>query len=435
MNDPKLLRAEPALAKKGIADRGGRYLPALAEFYGIDERYRELLKRVEELRAKRNESSAQIAKAMAAKDEALAAKLKADVGALKSELQAKEKELEESTAKQRELIMGLPNLPHATCLVGKSEADNVERRKGGPEPVIGVPSFDHQTVGEKLGILDVETGAKLAGSRFVVLKGQGARLQRAVVQFMLDLHTSKHGYLEIAPPYLVRPEILEGTGQLPKFREDMYATTGSSSEGKASELFLISTSEIPLTNLVRESILDETALPMKFTAATPCFRQEAGSYGKDTRGMIRVHQFEKVELVWITKPEESVGALEELTRHAETVLSSLELPYRVLELCSADIGFAACKTYDIEVWMAAEGRYREISSCSNCGDFQARRMNTRYRGSDGKVKGPVHTLNGSGLAIGRTLIAIMENYQNPDGSIAIPDALKPYMGGLERIEK
>ncbi|MBI5200064.1 MAG: serine--tRNA ligase, partial [Elusimicrobia bacterium] len=392
MNDPKLLRADPAAAKKGISDRSGRYLPVLEEFYAIDERYRMLLKRVEELRAKRNESSAKIGKAMAAKDEALAASLKAEVGALKGELQTGEKELEESTAKQRDLIMGLPNLPHATCPVGKSEADNVVRRKGGPEPAIGIGALDHQTVGEKLGVLDIENGVKLSGSRFVVLKGQGARLQRAVVQFMLDLHTQKHGYLEVAPPYLVRPEILEGTGQLPKFREDMYATQGSSSEGKANELFLISTSEIPLTNLVRESILDETALPMKFTAATPCFRQEAGSYGKDTRGMIRVHQFEKVEMVWISKPEDSMNALEEMTRNAETVLTALELPHRVLELCTADIGFASCKTYDLEVWMASEGRYREISSCSNCTDFQARRMNARLRrGAKGPVE-LVHTL-------------------------------------------
>ncbi|MBI4425399.1 MAG: serine--tRNA ligase [Elusimicrobia bacterium] len=429
MNDPKLLRTNAAEARRGLRDRGGRYLQPLEEFYGLDERHRALLKEVEELRAQRNQVSARVGRAKAAKDEAAASALMAEVGRAKGALQAKEAELLELAAKARLAQLGLPNLPHASCPVGASEADNVERRRGGPQPpTLAAGGVDHQTVGERLGILDVETAARLAGSRFVMLKGAGARLQRALIQFMLDLHTSKHGYLEVAPPYLVRPEVLEGTGQLPKFREDMYATTGSSAEGRPSELFLISTSEIPLTNLVRDSIVDEAKLPLRFTAATPCFRQEAGSYGKDTRGMIRVHQFDKVELVWITKPEDSLRALEELAGHAEAVLAALELPYRVVELCTADIGFAACKTYDIEVWMAAEGRFREISSCSDCWDFQARRMNARLRRGPKAAPELVHTLNGSGVAAGRLVAAILENFQRPDGSVSIPSKLAPYFG-------
>ncbi|MCX5787097.1 MAG: serine--tRNA ligase [Elusimicrobia bacterium] len=426
MNDPKLLRADPDAARKGIQSRGGRYLPALEEFYGLEQKHRALLKEVEELRARRNESSARIGKAMAAKEEGVAASLKAEVGRLKVEMGAKEKELEALSAKVRDLSLSIPHLPHASCPAGKSAADNVERRKGGPAPSTA-KALDHQTMGEKLGILDMEAAAKLSGSRFVLLKGAGARLERSVVNFMLDLHTTKHGYLEVAPPYLVRPEVLVGTGQLPKFREDMYATADSSSEGGARELFLISTSEIPLTNLVRESILEEAKLPLRFTAGTPCFRQEAGSYGKDVRGMIRVHQFNKVELVWVTRPEDSLDALERLTSHAEAVLSALELPYRVLELCTADIGFASRKTYDLEVWMPSEGRYREISSCSDCGDFQARRMNARFRRAKGAAE-LVHTLNGSGVAAGRLVAAILENFQKPDGSLAVPAALVPYFG-------
>lgn len=438
MNDPKLLRENPEQARQGIQNRSGRYQPYLEEFLKLDEEHRSLLREVEALQAKRNSLSGDIGKAKAAKDEGRYRALMEEVSGIKEKMQANQMDkLDKISAAVRENLLSIPNLPHPSCPVGKSEADNVERRKGPTAPrKFDFKPLDHQTVGEKLGILDFKAAAKLSGSRFSLLKGQGAKLERALISFMLDLHTKRHGYLEIWPPYLVNPEILEGTGQLPKFKADLYFTQGqileestkSADSDVQHEMGLIPTAEVPLTNLVREEILDAVKLPLKFTAYTPCFRQEAGSYGKDTRGMIRVHQFDKVELVWITTPEESMKALEELTSNAEAVLQELDIPYRVIELCTADIGFASCKTYDIELWMPSENRYREISSCSNCWDFQARRMNARFRRDPKSSPQFVHTLNGSGLAVGRTLAAILENFQCQDGAVEIPKILRPYFG-------
>lgn len=427
MNDPKLLRESPDAAKTGIQNRGGRYLPHLEDFFKLDEQHRALQKEVDDLRAKRNAASEKIGKAKAAKDERAVEALMAEVAQAKTVTKDREDQLASISKRLRESQLGIPNLPHSSVPVGRSEADNKELRKHGTPRPLDFQALDHQTVGERLGILDMALAAKLSGSRFSMLKGAGARLERALATFMLDMHTQKHGYLECWPPYIVRPEILEGTGQLPKFKEDVYATQSSSAEG-ANEMFLISTAEIPLTNMVRDSIVDEAQLPMKLTAFTPCFRQEAGSYGKDTRGLIRVHQFDKVELVWITKPEDSMQALEELTSHAEAVLKALELPYRVVELCTGDIGFASSKSYDLELWLPSEKRYREISSCSNCWDFQARRMNARFRRGPKGAPEFVHTLNGSGVAVGRAFAAILENFQQKDGSVTIPDALRPYFG-------
>jgi seryl-tRNA synthetase len=418
--------------RAGLKNRGGRYLPALEELVKLDVERRDALKKVEAMRAQRNAASQAIGKAKAAKDEALAQKLMAEVSQLKGEMAALEEALAPLEQKARQAALGLPNIPHESVPVGASEADNPVVRTGKKPGEFDFKPLDHQTLGETLGILDFSGAAKLSGSRFALWKGAGARLMRAITAFQLDLHTKSHGYTEILPPYLVRPEILEGTGQLPKFEADLYKTK-SGGENESHDLFLIPTAEVPLTNLVRDEILAETALPMKLTAHTPCFRQEAGSYGKDVRGLIRNHQFDKVELVWIAKPEESLAALEELTKHAEAVLTALELPHRVIALCTGDMGFSAQKTYDLEVWMPSEGRYREISSCSDCGDFQARRMNARFR--RGGQKGPpelVHTLNGSGVAVGRVFAAILENFQRKDGSIAIPQALVPYFGA-ERV--
>jgi seryl-tRNA synthetase len=430
MNDMNLIRKEPEQARAGIRDRGGRYSPALEELIKRDAEHLELLKSVEALRARRNASSQAVGKAKAQKNEAEAQRLMAEVSQLKADMAGKEAALAELTAKMKEAALGLPNIPHPSTPVGASEADNAVVRQS---PAPRTPDFkplDHQTFGEKLGILDSAAATGLSGSRFSLWRGAGARLMRSIISFQLDLHTQEHGYQEAWVPYLVRPEILEGTGQLPKFEADLYKI--SATEGDKTEtLYLIPTAEVPLTNLVRGQILPEAGLPLKLTAYTTCFRQEAGSYGKDVRGLIRNHQFDKVELVMVTKPEDSLAALEALTGHAEEVLKRLELPYRVLELCTADIGFSACKTYDLEVWMAAEGRYREISSCSDCWDFQARRMNARFRRGE-KGAELVHTLNGSGVAVGRLFAAILENYQQKDGSLVIPKALVPYFGS-ERI--
>ncbi|MBI5241990.1 MAG: serine--tRNA ligase [Elusimicrobia bacterium] len=430
MNDINIIRKEPEKARAGIQNRGGRYLPALEEVGSLDAEHRNLLKQVEELRARRNASSQAVGKAKAAKNEAEAAKLMAAVTALKSEMTGKEAALAGLSNRLKEAVLGLPNLPHASVPVGKSEADNPVKRSGPAPKALDFKPIDHQTFGEKLGILDSAAATKLSGSRFSLWRGDGARLMRAIISFQLDLHTREHGYQEAWVPSLVRPEILEGTGQLPKFEEDLYKIAATES-GKTETLYLIPTAEVPLTNLVRDQILPESALPIKLTAYTPCFRQEAGSYGKDVRGLIRNHQFDKVELVWISKQEDSLAALENLTAHAEEVLKRLELPYRVIELCTADLGFASCKTYDLEVWMAGEGRYREISSCSDCWDFQARRMNTRVRRGEKQVE-LAHTLNGSGVAVGRLFAAILEYYQQKDGSLVIPKALQPYFGA-ERI--
>jgi len=431
MNDIDFLRKEPNQVRAGIKNRGGRYSAALEEIIRLDAKHRALLKEVEALRATRNASAQAVGKAKLQKNEAEAGRLMSEVAGLKTEMAGKEEALTRLAAKVREAALGLPNLPHPSVPMGAGPEDNpVVRSSPAPETTDFTP-LDHQTFGEKLGLLDGAGAAKLSGSRFSLWRGAGSRLMRAIISFMLDLHTREHGYEEAWVPSLVRPEILEGTGQLPKFDCDLYKIAATEGD-KTEPLYLIPTAEVPLTNFVRDQILPETALPVKLTAYTPCFRQEAGSYGKDVRGLIRNHQFDKVELVWVTKPEDSLAALESLTGHAEEVLKRLELPYRVVELCTADLGFASCKTYDLEVWLASEGRYREISSCSDCWDFQARRMNARFRrGGKGAVE-LVHTLNGSGVAVGRLFAAILEDYQQKDGSLVIPRVLVPYFGA-ERI--
>ncbi len=430
MNDLSLIRKDPAAARLALSSRHPRWAGELDALLKLDESHRALLKEVEDLRARRNASSQEIGKAKAAKDEAKALALMGEVGKLKADMPAKEAALAESEKAIRALAMGLPNLPHASVPVGKDETENPEARKALEPRKFEFKPLDHQTVGEKLGILDMGAGAKLSGSRFALWKGPGAKLLRTLGNFLLDRHELK-GYLEVHPPYLVRPEVMEGTSQLPKFEADMYKTVNADGE-KSQTLYLISTSEISLTNMVREEILPIDKLPMKLTAFTPCFRQEAGSYGKDVRGVIRNHQFDKVELVWITKPEDSLSALETLTADAEAVLAELGLPYRVIQLCTGDMGFASQKTYDIEVWMPSEGKYREISSCSDCSDFQARRMSARFRRDAKGAPELVHTLNGSGVAVGRLAASILENFQQADGSVVIPRALVPYFGA-ERI--
>lgn len=433
MNDPRRLRERPDLARRGIESRSGRYLPHLEEFLGLDGSALALQREAESLRARRNALSEQVGKAKASGQETVARELMAEVSRLKATLKAKEAELEALASRQRESLLNVPNLPHESAPIGKSDADNRELRRSVVRPAdYDFKPLDHQSLGERLGIFDPAAAARLSGARFALLWGQGARLERSLISFMLDLHARRHGYIEVWPPYLLRPEILEGTGQLPKFKEDMYRTVSCDEEG-SRELYLVSTAEIPLTNLVRERILDGSRLPLRFMAFTPCFRQEAGSYGKDTRGLIRVHQFDKVELVWVTRPEDSIAALEELTRHAEAVLAELEIPYRVIELCTADLPFSACKAYDLELWMPGEGRYREVSSCSHCSDFQARRMSARFRRAAGSTPEFVHTLNGSGVAAGRVFAAILENFQRKDGSVDIPKALRPYFGADELV--
>jgi seryl-tRNA synthetase len=430
VNDIALLRKDPSAARRALSARHPRWAGELDALLKLDESHRALLKEVEDLRARRNASSQDIGKAKAAKDEAKASALMAEVGKLKAEMPVKEAALAESEKAIRAAALELPNLPDASTPVGKDETENPVVRTVLKPRDFDFKPIDHQTVGEKLGVLDMSLAAKLSGSRFALWKGSGAKLLRAIGNFLLDRHTSK-GYVEIHPPYLVRPEVMEGTGQLPKFGQDMYKTVNAEGD-KAQTLYLISTSEIALTNMVREEILPVEKLPMKLTALTPCFRQESGSYGKDVRGVIRNHQFDKVELVWITKPEDSLASLEQLTKDAEAVLAELELPYRVIQLCTGDIGFSAQKTYDIEVWMPSEGKYREISSCSDCSDFQARRMSARFRRDAKGAPEFVHTLNGSGVAVGRLAAAILENFQQADGSVVIPRALAPYFGA-ERI--
>ena len=430
MIDLSLVRKDPTAVKNALASRHPRWSEALAALVKLDESHRVLLKEVEDLRSKRNAVSQEIGKAKAAKDEAKALALMAEVGKIKTDMPAKEAALAESEKNLRAAALELPNIPHATVPIGKDETENPVVRVIGTPREHGFKPLDHQTLGEKLSILDLAAAAKLSGSRFALWKGSGAKLLRALGNYLLDRHEKK-GYLEVHPPYLVRPEVMEGTSQLPKFEADMYKTVNSDGE-KTHTLYLISTSEISLTNMVREEILPAEKLPMKMTAFTPCFRQEAGSYGKDVRGVIRNHQFDKVELVWITKPEDSLAALATLTHDAESVLAELELPYRVIHLCTGDMGFAAQKTYDIEVWMPSEAKYREISSCSDCSDFQARRMSARFRRDAKAAPELVHTLNGSGVAVGRLAAAILENFQQADGSIVLPKALVPYFGA-ERI--
>ncbi len=398
-----------------------------------DKDLRDLLTRLQAAQARRNEASKLIGKAKAQRDEAQASALMTEVAGLKDEIQKGEESERELQETMKTALAVLPNLPADDVPPGEDENANlpVPERAFGQKPTMN-SAREHFDLGEALGMMDFERAAKVSGSRFAYLKSGLARLNRALADFMLDIHTQHFGYTEIQPPLLVRDNAMFGTGQLPKFEEDLFQTFKS--EDVKDRLWLIPTAEVPLTNYVNGEILDEDTLPLRFTAYTPCFRSEAGAAGKDTRGMIRMHQFDKVELVSITAPEQSNDEHERMTSAAQEILKRLNLHHRVVMLCAGDMGFGARKTYDIEVWLPGQGRFREISSCSNCGDFQARRMNTRVRGKDGKVKGPAHTLNGSGLAIGRTLIAIMENYQQPDGSIAMPEALQPYMGGMTRIE-
>ena len=413
-----------ALVKRGQSSEVAR--STVDDLIAKDEARRTHLTQLQEAQARQNAASKEIGKAMAAKDAALADKLKAEVADLKTFVQTGEGEARALDKALNDALAVIPNVPHDDVPVGKDENDNVEIRRFG-EPRRINSAKEHYEIGEALGLMDFERAAKLSGARFTVLSGKLARLERALGQFMIDLHTSEHGYTEVQVPLLVRDEALFGTNQLPKFEEDLFFTPHG--EGR---LALIPTSEVPLTNLVREEIVAGEKLPLRFTSLTPCFRSEAGSAGRDTRGMLRQHQFYKVEMVSITDAESSIAEHERMTDCAETVLKRLGLPFRTVVLCSGDMGFGARKTYDIEVWLPGQNTYREISSCSVCGDFQARRMNARYRVGDGRPQF-VHTLNGSGVAVGRALIAVMENYQNEDGSISVPDALRSYMGGVERI--
>ena len=425
MFDIEWIRENPEAFDAGLKKRG--LSPQSAELIALDEARRAHVTKLQEAQARRNAASKEIGKAKAAKDEAKAAELMAEVTALKDQLAAGEGEERALDAKLRDALSVIPNLPLEEVPLGKDEKDNVEVRMVGAPTKFDFAPKQHFEIGEALGLMDFATAAKISGARFVVLKGALARLERALGAFMLDLHTSEFGYTENIVPLMVRDDAAYGTGNLPKFAEDLFRTENG--------FWLIPTAEVSLTNFVREEIVDEDKLPMRLTAYTPCFRSEAGAAGRDTRGMIRQHQFTKVELVSITTPEESLAEHERMTSCAEEVLKRLGLPFRTILLCTGDMGFASRKTYDIEVWLPGEDTYREISSCSVCGDFQARRMNARYRPKGAKDTRFVHTLNGSGLAVGRTLIAVMENYQQADGSILIPEALRPYMGGLARIEK
>lgn len=427
MLDVKWIRENPEAFVKGLTDRGFESPQGtLNHILKLDEERRETIQTLEEAQASANTASKAIGKAKQAKDEAEAASLLEKVAGLKDIIQDRESAKRLLDGSLRELLAGIPNMPADDVPVGEDERENVELRKVGEPPAFDFTPKQHFEIGEELGLMDFETAAKLSGARFVVLKGPLARLERALAQFMLDLHTSEHGYTEVNPPLLVRDDAMFGTAQLPKFREDQFAA--------GDDYWLIPTAEVPLTNLARDDIADEAKLPMRVTAGTYCFRAEAGAAGKDTRGMIRQHQFYKVEMVSVTTPEASAEEHERMTACAETVLKRLGLPYRVVVLSTGDMGFGARKTYDIEVWLPGQGMYREISSCSNCGDFQARRMNARYRPKDRKATEFVHTLNGSGVAVGRALIAVLENYQEADGSVRVPEALQPYMGGLTRIE-
>lgn len=419
MLDQKLLRTDIESVAAKLALRG--YTLDINHFNQLEAQRKELSVKTQDLQNERNTRSKSIGQAKAQGQDI--EPLLAEVANLGDALDAAKKQLDEVQAEIHELMMGMPNLLDDSVPAGKSEDDNIEIRKWGEPTAPDFEPKDHVELGAPNDWLDFETASKLTGSRFVVMRGDMARLHRALIQFMLDQHTLEHGYEEVYVPYLVNADSLRGTGQLPKFADDLFAIRGD------SEYYLIPTAEVPVTNLVRDTIIEATDMPLKFTAHTPCFRSEAGSYGKDTRGMIRQHQFEKVEMVQLVRPEDSWAALEELTGHAETILQKLGLPYRVLTLCAGDTGFSSAKTYDLEVWLPGQQAYREISSCSNFLDFQARRMSARWRNPDSGKPELLHTINGSGLAIGRTLVAVLENYQQADGSIQVPDALKPYMGG------
>jgi seryl-tRNA synthetase len=424
MHDIKWIRENPAAFDRGLARRG--LAPQAERVLAIDERRRAVIQKLEGAQARRNAASKEIGQAKAKKDEATAQALMAEVAELKTLVPAMEAEEKEGSKKLDDALAEIPNLPLDEVPDGKDAEDNVQHHHFGAERNYAFSPKQHFELGEALGQMDFETAAKLSGARFVVLKSGLARLERALGQFMLDTHTAQHGYTEVNPPLLVQDDVMFGTAQLPKFADDQFRTT--------TDHWLIPTAEVPLTNLVRESIVEEPDLPMRLTALTPCFRAEAGAAGKDTRGMIRQHQFTKVELVSITTPEASKDEHERMLSCAEEVLRRLDLHYRVMTLCAGDMGFASQKTYDIEVWLPGQNLYREISSCSICGEFQARRMSARYRTKEGRAVRHVHTLNGSGVAVGRALIAVMENYQEADGSIAVPEALAPYMGGLKKIE-
>jgi seryl-tRNA synthetase len=424
MHDIRFIRENAAAFDQGLKNRGLE--PMSERLIALDERRRAAIAAAQTAQERRNALSKEIGEAMRAKDAARAEALKAEVAGLKESTPQLEQAERDASRELDEALAVIPNLPKEEVPVGPDETGNVERRRFG-NPRNLEAAKQHFEIGEALGLMDFEAAAKLSGSRFVVLKGGLARLERALGQFMIDLHTTEHGYTEVSPPLLVRDEVPYGTGNLPKAAEDMFRTR----EG----FWLIPTAEVPLTNLVREEILDEAALPLRLTALTPCFRSEAGSAGRDTRGMLRQHQFIKCELVSITAPEASADEHERMLSCAENILKKLDLPFRTMTLCTGDMGFASAKTYDIEVWLPGQGAYREISSCSVCTDFQARRMNARYRPAEGKGTRFVHTLNGSGIAVGRALIAVLENYQNPDGSVTTPSALQLYMGGMTRIER
>ncbi|MFM8678403.1 MAG: serine--tRNA ligase [Alphaproteobacteria bacterium] len=423
MHDIKTIRDDPAAFDAGLARRG--LAPLSAQFLSIDQARREAQARRDALLARRNAASKEIGQAKAQKRDADAQALMAEVARIKDELVAAEAAEAEAAARLDAELAVVANIPHADVPDGRDEAGNVEQRRWGEPPRFAFKPREHFELGEALGMMDFERASRISGARFTVLRGPLARLERALAQFMLDLHTGEFGYTEASPPMLVRDQAAFGTGNLPKFAEDLFRTTNG--------YWLIPTAEVPLTNLVAGEIVDEAQLPMRYTAHTACFRSEAGAAGKDTRGMLRQHQFNKVELVSITTPEQSVAEHERMTSAAEEVLRRLGLPYRVMLLCTGDMGFASRKTYDLEVWLPGQGAYREISSCSNCGDFQARRMNARCRKPGEKGARHVHTLNGSGIAIGRALIAVMENFQDEKGRIAVPPVLRPYMGGIEAI--
>lgn len=425
MLDIKWIRENPEALDAALKKRGASAVSS--DVLALDEARRQHIAKVQEAQERRNAASKEIGKAMAEKDMATADRIKAEVAELKTFLLQAEEEERRLDKELNDVLSGLPNVPYDNVPVGKDENDNVETRRVGNIRNYGFEPKEHFELGEALGLMDFERATRMSGSRFTVLKGALARLERALGQFMLDLHTTEHGYSETMVPLMVRDDAVYGTGQLPKFSEDLFRTT----DGR----WLIPTAEVPLTNLVNGEIVDSAELPMRVTALTPCFRSEAGSAGRDTRGMLRQHQFWKVEMVSITDAETSEAELERMTGCAEEVLKRLGLPFRTVTLCTGDMGFGAQKTYDIEVWLPGQNTFREISSCSVCGDFQGRRMNTRYRVAGEKATRFVHTLNGSGVAVGRALIAVMENYQEEDGSITIPEVLVPYMGGMTRIEK
>ncbi|MGE0157679.1 MAG: serine--tRNA ligase [Geobacter sp.] len=421
MLDMKFIRDQLDQVEQRLASRGGEQ--SLAGFRQLDERRRSLLTESESFKALKNSVSEEIAKV---KDKSLVQDKITEMKTVSSRIKTLDDELKFVEEELQNLLLTIPNLPHASTPVGRSEEDNVVLRSWGTPANFDFEPKNHWEIGEQLGILDFERAAKITGARFALSKGAGAQLERALISFMLDLHTTEHGYTEVLPPFMVNRASMTATGQLPKFEEDLFKLVDP-------DFLLIPTAEVPVTNIHRDEILKRSELPISYTAYTPCFRREAGSYGKDTRGLIRQHQFNKVELVKFVHPAEAEAELEKLTGHAERVLQLLELPYRVMALCSGDIGFSACKTYDLEVWLPGPGAYREISSCSSFGDFQARRGGIRFREDDKSKPEFVHTLNGSGLAVGRTMVAILENYQQADGSVVIPKALRPYMGGLEAI--